>query len=365
MTRIKDIIQYLETIAPPSLQESYDNSQLITGNLETEVTGVLITLDTTEAVVDEAINMDCNLIISHHPIVFKGLKSFTGKTYVERTVIQAIKRDIAIYAIHTNLDNVQEGVNKKICDKLGLINTQILSPKSSVLSKLVTFVPSENLEKVKDALFNAGAGNIGNYSDCSFSINGEGQFKPNKKANPNIGSAEELEKVNEIRLEVLVPSYLKNKVLKALREAHPYEEVAYYLNTLDNAQQDVGSGMMGELTESISSKEYLEQLKSDMNLNVIRHTHIVKKKIKKIAVCGGAGSFLLKDAINAGADLFVSSDFKYHEFFDAEDKIIIADIGHYESEVYTKELIYEFLSEKFNTFALNLSKTVTNPISYL
>lgn len=365
MIRIKDIIQYLESIAPPSYQESYDNSGLITGNSDSEVEGVLITLDTTEAVIEEAIENNCNLIISHHPIIFSGLKRLTGSNYVERTIIKAIENKIAIYAIHTNLDNVAEGVNKKIVEKIGLINTHILRPKSQVLSKLVTFAPTTNAKELKQALFNAGAGNIGNYSECSFEVIGEGQFTPNTQSNPTIGSKNNQERVKESRIELIFPAHLSSQIIDKLKDAHPYEEVAYYLTTLENQNQETGAGMVGELKNEMDEDEFLQTLKQKMALNMIRHTPFTGRKVKKVAVCGGTGSFLLKDAIRAQADVFITADFKYHEFFDAEGKLIIADIGHYESEVYTKELLYELLTKNFTTFALNLSKIVTNPLSYL
>ncbi len=365
MSRIKDIIQHLENLAPLAYQESYDNAGLLTGNPDTSVTGVLITLDITEEVVTEAINLGCNLIIAHHPIIFKGLKALTGKTYVERTIIAAIKNDVALYATHTNLDNIQTGVNKKICDRIGLINTKIMVPKTNTLSKLVTFVPQANVEAVKKALFEAGAGQIGNYSDCSFSVSGHGTFTPNEKAKPTIGQNKVPETVAEIRIEALLPTYKSNVILAALRAAHPYEEVAYYLNTIDNTNQEVGSGMIGELPMALKSLDFLMFLKEKMALTTIKHTALCKDNVLKVAVCGGSGSFLLNAAIRAQADVFVTADFKYHEYFDAENNIIIADIGHYESEVFTKDLIYDILTKKFSKFAVNLSKTVTNPISYL
>lgn len=365
MTKIKDIIQYLEGIAPPAYQEDYDNSRLISGDRNWQVSNVLITLDTTEAVVEEAIDKNCNLIISHHPIIFKGLKSLTGKNYVERTILKAIKNDIAIYAVHTNLDNVHNGVNKKICDKLGLINTSVLVPKQQTLSKLVTFIPKEHTKIVLEALHNAGAGNIGNYSHCSFAIEGRGTFRPGTAANPHIGTANQQEKVTEDRVEMILPSHLEESILAALHQAHPYEEVAYFITSLKNYNQETGSGMIGEIVPEMEPFVFLKHLKSRMSLSCIRHTRAFDKKINKVAVCGGAGSFLLKAAMAKGADVFITSDFKYHEFFDAEDRLIIADIGHYESELFTKDLIYDHLSKKFTTFALNLSETVTNPISYL
>lgn len=365
MLSIKQITDELEALAPPAYQESYDNSGLLTGDSSWKVTGALITLDCTEAVVDEAIAANCNLIIAHHPIIFRGLRRLTGSNYVERTIIKAIKNEIAIYAIHTNLDNVHNGVNKKICDKIGLINTRILSPKKETLSKLVTFVPREATKAVMDALYAAGAGQIGNYRNCSFSVPGQGTFMPNEAAHPTIGRQGVQEWVEEDRIEVILPSYLQSRVLSALRKAHPYEEVAYYLNGLSNPNQEVGSGMIGELPDAVEPSEFLVRLKKRMDLQLIRHTRVIDQPIKKVAVCGGSGSFLLPDARKAGADVYISADFKYHEFFDADGRLMIADIGHYESEIFTRELLGEVLNKKFPTFAISFSKTVTNPISYL
>lgn len=362
--KIQEVIQYLESIAPRAYQESYDNSGLLTGNANAELTSALITLDCTEEVVQEAIVKKCNLIIAHHPIVFKGLKKLTGSNYVERTIIQAIKNDIAIYAIHTNLDNVHQGVNKKIAEKLGLQNVRILLPKQDNLSKLVVFIPQSHADGVLSALHDAGAGQIGNYKNCSFSVAGTGTFQPNALANPHIGEAGKQEKVEEIRAEVIFPSHLERNLLKALKQSHPYEEVAYYINSLHNENQEVGSGMIGELEEALEPEAFLAHLKKSMALKVIRHTPLIARKVKKIALCGGSGSFLLQHALQAGADFYVSADFKYHEFFDAEKRLTIADIGHYESEVYTKDLIGELLTKKFPTFAVNFSGTITNPISY-
>lgn len=362
---IKEIIDHLESFAPPAYQESYDNSGLLTGHPTHNISGILTTLDCTEAVVEEAIERKCNLIVTHHPIIFKGLKKLTGSNYVERTVIKAIRNNIAIYAIHTNLDNVQTGVNKKICEKIGLKNTRILSPKNDVLTKLVTFIPKASTDAVLAALYEAGAGQIGNYENCSFRVDGTGTFKPNEQANPTIGENLRQEEVSETRVEVIFPAYLQPKVLSELKKAHPYEEVAFYLTKLANSNQEVGSGMMGELDTAEEPSEFLKRLKISMDLKVIRHTPILGQPIRKIAVCGGSGSFLLPQAQQAGAQMYITADFKYHEFFDAEDRIIIADIGHYESEVFTGELLREVLIKKFPTFAINFSRTVTNPISYL
>lgn len=364
MAKIKDITDLLESIAPRAYQEDYDNAGLITGNLSQEVTGILCTLDCVESIIDEAIEKNCNLIVAHHPIVFKGLKQLNGKNYVERTIIKAIKNDIAIYAIHTNLDSVDNGVNKKIADKIGLENTKILAPKSSNLTKLEVFIPVEDTDKVLEAIHKVGAGNIGNYSNCSFKVEGTGTFKPNELANPTIGSSNSQEYVKENKVEVIFPSHLEGRVLAAMKQSHPYEEVAYYLQSLKNKNQDVGSGMVGELKSPMSEQEFLAHLKKSMNLNTIKYTPLNTKPIQKVAICGGSGSFLLGMAKVVGADAFVTSDFKYHEFFDAEEKLMIADIGHYESEVFTKELLGAFISEKFANIATYLSEVDTNPVKY-
>lgn len=365
MTKISDITNYLEKIAPLALQESYDNAGLLTGHKDTEVTGILITLDITEEVVDEAIRSQCNLIVAHHPIIFKGLKKLTGSNYVERTVIKAIKNDIALYGIHTNLDNVSEGVNKKICDILGIQNPQILAPKHNTLKKLITFTPIEETQKVLGELFKAGAGNIGPYKECSFYINGKGTFFPEAGSNPSIGHIGERAEVNEDRVEVIFNAHLERNIVQALKKSHSYEVPAFDIVDLANSNEYIGSGMVGEPHKSLSDIEYLNHIKSSLNLKVLKHTKLLNKEVKKVAVCGGSGSFLLKNAIASGADIFITSDFKYHEYFDAENNLIIADVGHYESEIFTKELIYDFLIKNFSNIAVILAKTVTNPISYL
>ncbi len=358
------LLDYLESIAPPAFQETYDNSGLLTGNRSMEVSAALVTLDCTEAVVDEAIEKGCNLIIAHHPIVFSGIKKLNGKTYVERVVIKAIKNDLAIYAIHTNLDNVFEGVNAKIAERLGLKNIKILAPKAGLLRKLVTFCPTADAEKVRHALFDAGAGVIGDYDACSFSGSGTGTFRGNEHTNPYVGEKGKLHKEAEERIEVTYPAHVERAVLRALDEAHPYEEVAYDVYDLKNAWAQVGSGMIGEWEEAVSQEEFLKRVKVGLKTACIRYTPISGKLVKRVALCGGAGSFLLPQALGAGADAFVTADFKYHEFFDAENRLIIADVGHYESEQFTKELIADALKQKFITFAVHLSEIHTNPISY-
>jgi dinuclear metal center YbgI/SA1388 family protein len=363
---IKTLIQYLEQIAPASLQESYDNAGLIVGDPNQTLTGVLVCLDCLEAVVDEAIALGCNLIVAHHPIVFSGLKKINGKNYVERVVIKAIQNNIALYAIHTNLDNVyHQGVNGQMAKQLGLNHTRILSPKTGQLRKLVSFVPESHHQAVLQALFQAGAGNIGNYSECSFSQLGQGSFKPNKAAQPFLGQANQREEVSEQRIEVIFPLYAQGQVLQALRQSHPYEEVAYDLINLENEHPLIGSGLIGQLPEAQDSLQVLQQIKQAFGAGVVRHTQIHKKQIQTIALCGGSGSFLLKTAIQQGADLFLTADFKYHEFFDAEQKIIIADIGHFESEQFTIALVCEIIQKKFPNFAVHQTKVNTNPVRYL
>ncbi|WPR73685.1 Nif3-like dinuclear metal center hexameric protein [Algoriphagus sp. NG3] len=362
--KISEVISYLEQFAPPSYQESYDNATLITGNREAEVTGIICTLDCLETIVDEAIELGANLIVAHHPIVFKGMKSLTGRNYVERTIIKAIKNDIAIYAIHTNLDHVAHGVNKRISDRLQLKDTKILQPKKQLLSKLVFFVPEPEKDKVLQAVYSAGAGKIGEYSDCSFQVKGTGTFTPSEIANPTLGQRGKAQQEEEVRVEVLVANHLLSKVLIKMREFHPYEEVAYYVQSLENENQEVGAGMIGTLPMELESEEFLDYLKVKMNLEVLKHTQLIPGKIRKVAVCGGAGIFLLGDAKRAGADVFVTADVKYHEFFDADGELILCDIGHYESEIFTKELLREVLSQNFPNIALYLTKVVTNPSSY-
>lgn len=362
--RINDIIQELEELAPRSSQENYDNSGLLLGSKDQEVSSVLVCLDCTEEVVEEAIKLGSNLIISHHPLIFKGIKSLTGSNAVERTILACIKNNIALYAIHTNLDNYRFGVNFEIGNRLGLKNLKILSPKPAVLFKLIVFVPKENLETLNNALFLAGAGKIGNYQECHFHSNGIGTFKPILGAIPFSGELDIKSEVNEVKAEYLVSAHKIQKVLDAMHLNHPYEEVAHDIIRLENVNQMEGSGMIGELNQEVEEIEFLSQIKQRFHCGAIRHTSLLNRKIKKVAFCGGAGSFLLKNAIHEKADIFITGDFKYHEFFDAEDKIVIADIGHYESEQFTSNLIADILKKKFTTFAVHLTGVNTNPINY-
>jgi dinuclear metal center YbgI/SA1388 family protein len=363
--RISDIIALFEQYAPSVYQENYDNSGLQVGNPDDTISAALLTLDITEEVLDEAIANNCNLIIAHHPLIFSGIKRLTGNNYVQRIVQKAIKHDINLFAVHTNLDNMRHGVNDRIAAKLGLINTKILAPVNNSLLKLYTYAPSIDANKVREALFAAGAGRIGNYSECSFNTLGNGTFKPDKGAQPYIGSAggTRIDEA-EVKIEVLVPVHLQNKVLRALKANHPYEEVAYELVALQNENQEIGAGLIGMLDSPLSELDFLQLLKTNMKADCIRHTALRNKKIEKVALCGGSGNFLLNDAIRASADVFVSADFKYHQFFDAESRIIIADIGHYETEQFTVEIFDAILKKNNVTFAVLLSTLVTNPIKY-
>lgn len=361
---IQEIISTLENIAPLQLQESYDNAGLLTGEAGWECTGVLVSLDATEETVKEAVEKKCNLIVAHHPIIFSGLKKITGKTYVERTVIAAIKNSVAIYAAHTNLDNVMAGVNGRMADMLGLINRQILQPKQSQLKKLIIFAPAAHADKIRTAVFAAGAGHIGNYSECSFNTSGEGTFKAGQGTNPFAGSIGERHAESEIKIETIFPQWLEGNIIKAMLAAHPYEEAAYDIVPLTNTLLSAGSGLIGELVRPMPEKDFLALVKKSFGLQAIKHTALTGKPVKTVAVCGGAGSFLIKPAIAAGAGFYITSDVKYHEFFDAEGRLVIADIGHYESEQYTINLLFDILKEKYPTFATLKTEINTNPVQY-
>lgn len=363
--QIKEITNYLESIAPLSYQESYDNAGLIIGNKYDETNGALITLDVTEPIIDEAIKLNFKLIIAHHPLIFNGIKKINSSTEIGRCLIKAIKNNIAIYAAHTNLDSVKTGVNKKICDKIGLTNCHILEPFNNKLRKLVVYIPEAYASKVQESIFKAGGGCIGNYDSCGYSLKGKGTFRGNEETHPFIGEKGELHTEKEIRFETIIPEVIKDKVISAMIKSHPYEEIAYDLYPLDINYPLAGSGMTGELTKPEDEKKFLRKIKEIFQIDSIRHSSFLGKKIKKVAICGGSGSFLINQAISSKADIFLTGDIKYHDFFRAENKIILADIGHYESEQYTKELFYDLLIKKFPKFALHLSDLNTNPVHYM
>jgi len=362
---ISEITSYLEHIAPLGLQESYDNSGLIIGHRKKKISKALISLDVTNNVIAEAIESGCNLIIAHHPLIFKSLKKIDTSSAIGSMITELIKNDIALYAIHTNLDNIKEGVNAKLAEKLGLTHQKILLPNTGLLNKLAVFCPTSHVEKVQQAMFEAGAGHIGNYNSCSFNTSGFGTFKAQDGASPFVGKIDKLHREEEIKIEVVLPSYLTLQIVSAMIDAHPYEEVAYDIYPLNNAQQNIGAGMIGELTEETDIKVFLETVKKELNATHIRYSKALKKKVKKIAICGGSGSFLIDNAYRAGAEVFITGDIKYHDFFEHLGEMILVDAGHYETEQFTKELLYDKLKGKFPNFALQISKARTNPIYFL
>lgn len=362
--RIKEIITALEAWAPPALQEEYDNCGLHVGDPEAQVDSALVCLDCTEAVVEEAARLGCGLIISHHPVIFRGLKRLSGGSYVERTVLAAIRHQIALYAIHTNLDNVATGVNAEMAARLDLKSPRILAPKAGQLRKLVVFVPRDHAEAVRNAMFAAGAGHVGDYAECSFNLEGHGTFRGGAGTDPFVGKPGERHTEPETRVEVLVPVVRESTVVAAMIAAHPYEEVAYDLLTLANAHPGIGAGMIGELPQPMDEKAFLARLKEIFGLPVVRHTALRGRPVHTVAVCGGSGAFLIGRAKAAGADAYITSDVKYHEFFEADGRLLLADIGHYPSEQYTMHLIQRHLGEVLPTFAVRLTETVTDPIHH-
>ncbi len=361
---VQSITEILEELAPLSHAEDFDNVGLLVGNSEMTVTGILITLDTLENVIDEAIENKCNLIVSFHPIIFGGLKKITGKTYVERVVMKALANGIAIYSMHTALDNSVSGVNAKICEVLNITKPKILIPKSKSIKKLITYIPNSKAKEVRDALFQAGAGSIGNYSNCSFNIEGKGSFKPENGANPTVGNFGEVHFEDEIQLNLTYDPIHESKILKALFKTHPYEEVAYEITQLENKNQNLGMGMIGELKNPVSETEFLRLLKTRMNTTVVRHSKLLGKPIKNVAVLGGSGAFAIGAAKASRADIFITADVKYHQFYEAENQMVIADIGHFETEQFTKNLLVDYLTKKIPNFAIRLSESITNPIKY-
>lgn len=363
--KIKEILSVLEEMAPLAYAEDFDNVGLLVGDADQEATGVLVCHDALEVVIEEAIEKKCNLVVCFHPILFSGIKKITGKNYVERSILKAIKNDIAIYAVHTALDNHQEGVNKIFCNALGLINTKILVPKQHFIQKLVTYTVSENADKIRNAMLAAGAGTIGNYENCSFNSEGFSTYQGNEFSNPSVGNKGELTKTNEIKIEVVFEKHLESKILKALFSNHVYEEVAYEIYTLQNSHQQIGLGMTGELAVEMKESEFLKMVKEKMDCGGIRHSEFTGKSIKKVAVLGGSGSYAIKNAIASEADVYLTADLKYHNFYEAESRILLADIGHFESERYTKNYIVDYLTKKIPNFAIVLSQINTNPVKYL
>jgi len=362
--KINEFIQHIYQFAPLDYAEDFDNVGLIVGDAGATIKGVLVSLDSTEDVVDEAISNQCNLIVCFHPIIFSGIKSLNPTNYVNRAVLKAIKYDIAIYAIHTALDNHLEGVNAMMCKQLGLKDTKILIPQKGTIKKLTTYVPKAKAENLRNKLFKAGAGNIGNYSNCSFNVDGQGSFMGNENSNPAYGEKLRTHYEEETQINITYRRHNEKSVLKALFSNHPYEEVAYEVETLDNANQNIGIGMTGVFDEPLTEDEFLEKLKSVFGTPVVRHSALLGKPVSKVAVLGGSGAFAIPHALSKKADALVTADLKYHDFFKAENKILLADVGHFESEQYTKALLFDHINEKFTNFAVILSNTKTNPVHY-
>jgi dinuclear metal center YbgI/SA1388 family protein len=362
--KVSDIVRCIEDFAPPKYQESYDNSGLLIGNINAEIDSVLLCIDVTEEVVFEAIEKGCGMILAHHPIIFKGLKRLTSDDYVQRTVVAAIKSDIAVYAAHTNADAVYQGVNMQLARKLGLSNIRVLDKRVGMLKKLFVYVPAYHVEEFRKSLFETGAGTIGDYDQCSFNIVGQGTFRPGEDTNPFVGKKGEMHLENEVKIEIIFPAHLERKIILAIKENHPYEEPAYDIIRLDNEWDKLGIGMIGELQEEMSTDQFLLNVKETLKVPFVKYTKSEKCNLKKVAVCGGSGAFLIKKAMASGADVFVTADVKYHEFFDAENKMMIVDAGHYETEQFTKELFYNVIHKKFPNFAVQFSNRNTNPVNY-
>jgi dinuclear metal center YbgI/SA1388 family protein len=363
--KLKELCSFLNSAVPLSFQESYDNSGLQLGNPEKEITSALLTLDVTEEVLAEAAETGCNLIISHHPIIFNGVKRITGETSAERIIIKALKLDISVYSAHTNLDTIPGGVSWRMAEKLDLRAIKVLSPLKNRLLKLVTFIPETHLDKVRDALFDAGAGVIGGYDRCGFTSQGTGSFRGGNKTNPFVGEKEKVHYEKEVRFETILFTHRKNSVINALRSSHPYEEPAFDIYALENDNTEAGMGCAGDLPRPMSEEDFLRYVSSTFNAEGLRHTRLTGRKISRVALCGGSGSSLIHDAISSGADAFITADVRYHVFFDADHSILLTDIGHFESEKFSAEVLYDLIIKKFPTFALRFSEINTNPINYL
>lgn len=362
--RAGEIVDIIESFAPSGIQEEWDNSGMITGDPETEVNAALICLDITEKVMDEAMELGCNMIISHHPLVFSGLKKFSGTDPVSRMVRRAIRDKLVIFSAHTNLDQVPGGISGAMADRIGLKEKKILVPRQGDLVKLTTFIPEGHFSIVSESVFQAGAGHIGNYDSCGFSVSGSGSFRAGQGADPYAGKVGELHHEAEKRFETIFPKHLGKRVISALIKAHPYEEVAYDLYPVKNVNTALGLGIVGVLDRGIAGRDFLQLIKERFATGCIRHSELPEKPVKKVAVMGGSGIDYLPHALNSGADAFITADIKYHHFFNADGNILLMDIGHYESEQLAREVLNDLILKKITNFAVHLSKTSTNPIKY-
>lgn len=363
--KISEIISVIEEVAPLPLQESYDNAGLQVGNKNNEATGALLCIDVTEDIIDEAIENGLNLVISHHPLIFKSIKSITGKNYIERAIIKAIKNDIAIYSAHTNLDNAFGGVNFKIAEKLGLSDIKVLSPIFGRMLKLTVFVPTESADEVRNSILSSGAGEIGSYDMCSYNMEGYGTFRAKEGANPYCGEIGSIHKEKEVRIEVILPDYNKNRVLKSMMQSHPYEEPAYDIIPLANSNNYAGSGVVGELIAPMNEEDFLAMVKNVFHVGALKYSSLTGKKVKRVALCGGSGAFLFDEALRVKADAFITGEIGYHNYFMADGQILMVEAGHYETEQYTKDIFCDIITKKFPNFAVQYTNVETNPINYL
>ncbi len=361
--KVKELVSELERFAPSCLQESYDNAGLNVGFPDAEINGVLICVDVVPEVVDEAIAKGCNMIVSHHPLIFPNIKRITGSNNVEKSIIKALQNNISIYCGHTNFDKAQNGVSKKMCEKLGLKNCTVIDAEKHLLRKIAVFVPESHADAVRKAMFLAGAGTIGYYDECSFNVNGTGTFRAGEKCNPFVGEIGKQHHEAEVKIEVICPSYLQAKVVSAMLKVHPYEEPAFDIYQIENQWEQVGLGAIGELAEEITEDELFETVKQTFKVGNIRHSAKTGRKIRRVAVCGGSGASYIRTAIAMKADAYITADIKYHDWFLAEGKILLLDIGHYESEQFTKEIFYDIVTKKSDGFASYHSEINTNPIN--
>lgn len=362
--KISEITGAIEKYAPLWLQEEWDNAGLQVGDTDREATGAVLCVDATEAIVDEAIDRGVNLVISHHPLLFRGLKRITGRTATERIVAKALKHDIAIYSAHTNMDSAPGGVSWATGRRAGLTAMRTLVPQQGRLMKLAVFVPSAYSNAVSEALWNAGAGRMGNYDRCAYMTDGRGTYRPLPGADPAIGTVGQSHTEAETRIEVVFPTAISGRVVQAMLKAHPYEEPAFDLIPLANDITSAGLGVIGSLKTPMPASEYIAWVKQALGIGAIPYAGDARRMVHRVALCGGAGAEFIGNAIAAGADLYMCGDLKYHDFTTHADSIVLADIGHYESEQCTKEIFYDIIQKNFPNFATYYAEEDKNPISY-
>lgn len=366
---IKEIIDAIESIAPLPLQEEWDNCGVQVGPTDNECTGVMVCVDCTPVVVEEAIAMNCNLIVSHHPLIFGGIKQLTGKTEAERCVINAVTAGLTIYSSHTALDNSPNGISHRMASLLGLEDVDVLVPREADQLKLVAYVPVSKLDDVRLALFDAGAGAIGNYDFCSFATDGRGSFRALDGANPYVGEVSQLHFEDESRLEVLLPRWKRRDVELALRQVHPYEEPAYEFSEVVAASRPAGSGCVGHLPQPMTVAQLALFAKERFGCQAVRlscyHGDPMVHTVRRVAVCGGAGGSFIGAVKRSGADAYITADLRYHDFVDYGKRLALIDVGHFNSEQCAKEIFYQLICEKFPNFAVHTSKNEKNPIQYL